>query len=196
MAFLVFDGPTRILVDTGCGEGNSYIDRTFAPRNNGLESLLAEHGVAPSDIDIVVNSHLHFDHCGGNSLFPGVPIVVQAAELEAAREPRYTVPDWLDFEGVEFRCVTGSERLTERGSVLATPGHTPGHQSVLVQGHSGIDLIVAQACYTAEEFTAFPDTQLQAGPWSEDAYIASLTALRDLPVRRAYFSHDPTVYRT
>jgi N-acyl homoserine lactone hydrolase len=57
-----------------------------------------------SRVAVVVNTHLHFDHCGGNRLFPGLPIHVQRRELAAARtEDDYTVREWVDFPGARRR---------------------------------------------------------------------------------------------
>lgn len=70
--------------------------------------LLAEmtcpaHGGRPSDVVALVNSHLHFDHCGNNRELRGIPTWVQQAEIAAARQPHYTVRACFDFEGAALR---------------------------------------------------------------------------------------------
>ena len=77
--------------------------------------MLAKVGVSPGDITAIVNSHLHFDHCGNNSAFPGVPIYVQQAELKAAKEPHYTVPEWVWFPDAKYVPVQGTHSISLTG---------------------------------------------------------------------------------
>src|SRR3954466_3389962 len=70
----------RVLVDTGMTELHPPVADMDPPLRP-----LGEQGFALASIDAVVNTHLHFDHCGGNVLFPGVPVYVQRQELEDAR---------------------------------------------------------------------------------------------------------------
>lgn len=82
-----------VLVDSGVGTGNALIDKLYRPSSTPLDAALARAELPRSELCALVNTHLHFDHCGGNRLFPHVPIFVQRAEWEAAHEPYYTVPD-------------------------------------------------------------------------------------------------------
>ena len=91
--FLVRDADECILVDTGVGAGSDLIDRLYKPDRVDLEVALEGVGVSLDQVTAIVNSHLHFDHCGNNSLFPDVPIFVQQQELEAAQDPHYTVAE-------------------------------------------------------------------------------------------------------
>ncbi len=75
-AYLIVAGTDVVLIDTGIGEGNSYIDHKFNPRRVSLVEELARFGLQTSDVDLVVNSHLHFDHCGNNQLFPQAQITL------------------------------------------------------------------------------------------------------------------------
>jgi glyoxylase-like metal-dependent hydrolase (beta-lactamase superfamily II) len=69
----------------------------------------------PRDVASVINTHLHFDHCGGNRLFPGVPIHVQARELADARSlDDYTIREWVDFDGATY--------VEHEGEVELLPG--------------------------------------------------------------------------
>src|SRR5947209_15611208 len=116
----------RVLVDTGMIEVRPEVDDmspTPHPEN------------IPRDIACVINTHLHFDHCGGNALFPGVPIHVQARELrDAFNEDDYTVREWVDFEGATYVEHDGDAEILRGIRLLPTPGHTAGHQSVVVDG--------------------------------------------------------------
>src|SRR5262245_54140571 len=86
-----------VIVDTGMVESHPEIEE-YRPTVRPL----TEQDVDLDQVILVINTHLHFDHCGGNRLFPGTPIYVQRVELEAARGPDYTIPEWVDFEGANY----------------------------------------------------------------------------------------------
>jgi glyoxylase-like metal-dependent hydrolase (beta-lactamase superfamily II) len=191
-AFLVRDGDTRFLVDTGVGEGNTVIETLYKPRRSDLVAALGRLGVEPRALSALVNSHLHFDHCGNNRQFPGVPIFVQEEEYDAASAAHYTVPGWVHFAGAAYRRVRGRRRLSPRVELIPSPGHTPGHQSVLVETARGTELVVAQAAYSAAEFASFGSRASAGRPdaWSPEVYVESLAHLHALQPVRAFFSHD------
>ena len=100
----------------------------------------------------MINTHLHFDHCGGNRLFPGIPIHVQARELAAARtEPDYTVPEWVDFDGARYVEHDGEAEVLPGIRLLPAPGHTEGHQVVLVDTDDGLVVLGGDVAYTFGE---------------------------------------------
>jgi N-acyl homoserine lactone hydrolase len=85
-------------------------------------------------IDVVVNTHLHFDHCGGNRLFPGKPIHVQRRELDDARSlDDYTIREWVEAPGVQYVPVDGELEVLPGVRLVPAPGHTPGSQVVVVE---------------------------------------------------------------
>src|SRR5215213_5629658 len=87
-----------------------------------------------ASIDMVVNTHLHADHCGGNHLFAGRPIYVQRRELEDARsEDDYTIPEWVEATGVRYVPVDGELELLPGLRLVPAPGHTRGTQVVVVE---------------------------------------------------------------
>jgi N-acyl homoserine lactone hydrolase len=119
----------RVLVDTGMTELHPAVadmDPRLAP--------LTEHDLDLAGIDLIVSTHLHYDHCGGNHLFPGVPIHVQARELADARSlDDYTIREWVDFDGATYVEHEGEVELLPGIRLLPTAGHTGGHQSVLIE---------------------------------------------------------------
>ena len=98
-------------------------------------------GFATSDVTTLVNSHLHFDHVGGNKHFRGVKNVVHEQELEQARDHEpfeffgYSDKTW-DYEGANFEPVSGDLDLAKGLFLFETPGHTIGHYSLLVTPES------------------------------------------------------------
>ena len=80
----------------------------------------------------MVNTHLHFDHCGGNHLFAGKPIYVQRRELDDARnEDDYTIREWVDAPGLRYVPVDGEFELLPGLRLVPAPGHTRGMQVVV-----------------------------------------------------------------
>lgn len=187
--YLVLTSGHAVLVDTGVGDDSALVEKRFRPRRRAISELLSEHGVRPADISTVINSHLHYDHCGNNRLFRNADIVVQSRELQAARRPGYTVAAWFDYEGARIREVSGDAEFLPGVRVIASHGHTPGHQSVLIEDASGTTLIAAQAAYTAAEYEAGGDTG-QAFEGLEQFYIETIARLKSFGARRVCFSHD------
>ena len=119
----------RILVDTGMTELHPLLD-DMSPDLWPLH----EQDLDLASIDIVVNTHLHGDHCGGNHLFAGTPVHVQRRELEEARSrDDYTIREWLDAPGVTYVPVDGEAELLPGVRLVPAPGHTDGSQVVVVE---------------------------------------------------------------
>lgn len=194
-AFLIEHSDGPVLVDTGIGEGNDYIEQAFAPRRKDFLAELKTLGIAPEDITAVINSHLHFDHCGNNSLFPRARFFMTRAELEDARGKFYTVQEWFDFDGARLNIIEEETEILPGLTALPTPGHTRGHLSVIVQTER-TEVIAAQAIYThAECVEAMSSGNLiQNGNWNDEAYRASRQRLFDRDPARVYFSHDHRVW--
>ena len=191
-AYLVVTESDVVLIDTGVGEGNPYIERTFEPRRTPIAEELARFGLEITDVNLIVNSHLHFDHCGNNRLFPNAEIFVQSSELSIGRTPRYTVAEWFDYEGARLNAVSGDMEICDGVKLLPTPGHTPGHQSVLVETVGGDLLVAAQAAYTADEYQRGGDPAEQAHEGLEEQYLQSISRLKSVAAEEVYFSHDDT----
>ena len=119
----------RVLVDTGM----TQLHPLLADMDPRLRPL-SEQDFDVAAVDIVVNTHLHGDHCGGNHLFAGKPIYVQRQELDdARRQEDYSIPEWIDQPGVEYVPVDGELELLPGVRLLPAPGHTRGIQIVVVE---------------------------------------------------------------
>src|SRR4029077_16821971 len=136
----------RVLVDTGMIDSTPELDAEWGIRFDA--SLI------PRDVVCVINTHLHFDHCGGNRLFAGTPIHVQRAEREAARADGYTIPSWVEFEGATYVEHEGKAEIVPGVRELPTPGRTPGHQSVLVDTDDGLVVLAGDFGYNWKQFDA------------------------------------------
>jgi N-acyl homoserine lactone hydrolase len=119
----------RVLVDTGMTELRPEV-ADMAPRLFPL----TEQAVDLDGVDLVVSTHLHFDHCGGNHLFGGRPIYVQRRELDDARtEDDYTIREWVDAPGVRYEAVDGELELLPGLRLVPASGHTRGLQVVVLE---------------------------------------------------------------
>lgn len=177
-----------VLMDTGVGEGSAEVEKEWRPRRFSLDAALDGIGHRRSDVVGIVVCHLHFDHCGQDSLFPGIPIYVQRAEYEAARAPDYTVPEWVEFPAARYELLAGDAQPWPGVHILSTPGHTPGHQFVLVATDQGAVLLTGQAVNSLAEYEGREPLE-GTGP----AYARSVERLRSTRPRRVYVSHDGRV---
>jgi glyoxylase-like metal-dependent hydrolase (beta-lactamase superfamily II) len=126
-----------ILIDTGMGKCNERYAKAYAQeRDPSLEQTLKNLDLTPSDISIVINTHLHFDHCGNNILFKEAEFMVHEDELKYARNPhKFQKRGYLNelFDVVEYKFIRDETTICEGVKVLHTPGHTPGHLSIVVE---------------------------------------------------------------
>ena len=202
-----------VLVDTGLGnKEDAKFKDIYGVVNEGkggrtgLEDALAELGHAPEDVRWVINTHLHFDHAGGNTYreaggavrlaFPRATYVVQKGELEFARHTNErTAASYLppNFEPVTFTLVSGEADPLPGIRCLPTPGHVPFHQSVLVESAG------ERVCFVADLVPTAAHLPL---PWIMGYDLEPLVTLESK--RRLYqraeaegwllfFEHDPTV---
>jgi glyoxylase-like metal-dependent hydrolase (beta-lactamase superfamily II) len=132
VAYLVRHPDGLVLFDTGIGVADPETEAHYQPSRVALSSALGDVGVGMADVDLVANCHLHFDHCGGNPLLAGKPIIVQRTELELARAGGYTVDELVDHPGVRYDVIDGEVEPLPGLLLVPTPGHTAGHQSLAV----------------------------------------------------------------
>jgi N-acyl homoserine lactone hydrolase len=184
-----------ILVDTGVGWPTELV-KEWKVVNRHAADALAEHDLSPADVRIVINTHLHFDHCGQNAVFKHAPFYVQRKELERARREEKLTSAWFDFAGARFELVDGDAEVADGVRVVATPGHTAGHQSVLVDTPDGGAVMIGDAAYTPEiyrdrdqaDLTEWRGQHADRSAWSE-----SLGRLHDLHPHAVHFCHDTRV---
>ena len=185
------DGP--VVVDTGVGIGNSAIDGWYQPRVTPLADALDALGVDPGDVAAVVLSHLHFDHCGQQAAL-ACPVHVQVTEWSAAQTEHYTVPEWADIRGERLRLVEGDAEVAPGVRIVATPGHTPGHQSVVVEGGDRRVVLAGQCVFRSAELReGAPSVDNMYGPDWIEAGRDSVRRLLALGPASAQVSHDPQV---
>ncbi len=157
--------------------------------------------VAPDSIDFIINSHLHFDHCGGNEQVPNATLLVQRREWEAGHdadliERVYYDPHDYDH-GHRVRVIDGEHDVFGDGSVVCLPthGHTPGHQSLRVRVGATEVVMTGDACYLRRTLEHFhlPTTMYDREQMLES--IRRLRALRDAGAL-VITGHDPEMWRT
>lgn len=154
LGYLVRHPDGLLLFDTGMAT-NAEVERWYRPRRTDVPDALAELGIAVADVDIVANCHLHIDHCGGNELFAGKPIYVQSVELAAARtQPDYTIAELIDTPGSDYRELAGDSEVLPGVFLWPTPGHTAGHQSLVVRKPDGSVVVAGQSHDNASSFSA------------------------------------------
>ena len=166
-AYLVrLDDGAHLLVDTGMHRGH-VADADLAWRGTTSQGelrgvmraedtvthRLGELGLTPGDVAYVVNTHLHFDHAGDNDLFPHARFFVQRAQVDFARDnPDYPGRFW-DLPQLDYELLDGPAEVAPGVRVLPTPGHTPGHQSVIVTlPRTGTMIVAGDAVHVAQSF--------------------------------------------
>jgi N-acyl homoserine lactone hydrolase len=207
--YLVSHPQGWVLIDTGLHPGlrtnpharlGAMADSFFVERlaaDDDVANKLSMLDLRPADVQHVVQTHLHFDHAGGLERFGHATVYVQAAELPFAHWPAvYQRGLYVraDFDHpLQWRELAGDYDLFDDGRILlvATPGHTPGHQSVLVRLDGGTVILLGDAHYTVEKMR---DRLLPSVVWSPDAMVASWNRIEELERRHGaelVSTHDP-----
>ena len=207
-AFLIEHPKGRALFDTGLHPDCQHDPAArLGPRLAGLFDIAFQPGEEvsarleaigrdPGKIDVVINSHLHFDHVGGNALIPNATLLMQRREWEAGMEPDSAARlgfERRDFDvGHDLRLIDGEHDVFGDGSVtcLPTHGHTPGHQSLRLKLDGGEVVLAADACYFCRTLR---ERRLPRNVYDRAAMLASLDRLAALEEggARIFFGHDP-----
>ena len=208
--YLIEHPKGRVLFDTGLhpqsqtdphgriGELAKSFSVHFRPGED-VKSRLEQLEIDAGRIDYVINSHLHFDHTGGNELVPNARVIIQEREWEAGHVPELVEANGFnpnDYEhGHLVRKVNGEFDLFGDGTVVTIPtfGHTPGHQSLKVKLTGGEIILTADACYFRESLEKL---HLPALVFDRAEMINSLLLLRRLQRAgaRIFYGHDPAFW--
>lgn len=193
--YLIEHPEGRVLFDSGLhpqmatdpvGRAGKAVEAFPVEMNDGgdVVSQLDALGLQPTDVNAVVQSHLHFDHAGGLELVKHAPVYVQATELQAARRPPVYQRDLYnpaDFEhDLDWHQLDGDHDFFGDGKVriISTPGHSPGHQSLLIElEHRNPLLLMGDAAYNLSKMR---ERRLPAVVWNPDAMVRSWERLESL----------------
>jgi N-acyl homoserine lactone hydrolase len=155
LAFLVTNGVDHLLVDTGMPDTSSALrHRPYSAQPEGFDivSRLAERGIFPYQLQAILLTHLHWDHCAYMAHFPGVKKLIQRAEEAFAQDPPQAYKK--SFEGardalcdLDLETVSGGFDFGSEIRVIPSPGHTPGHQSVVVHTAKGPYILAGDAAW-------------------------------------------------
>ena len=206
-AFLIRHPKGTLLFDSGLhdraetdarayfGEELNAVVTVHRKREEEISGALASIDVDPARVGLLVNSHLHFDHCGGNGKIPGATVLVQRREWEHANAAETPFGYFrVDFDtGHDVKRLDGEHDVFGDGSVVCFPsyGHTPGHQSLRVRTERGGELVLTgDACYLRETLEKMHAPGVL---FDREGFLASLRVFRDLQARgaRIVFGHDP-----
>jgi len=141
IAWYIEGSNKRILVDTGGTDPSDDLHRAPYRRekDQSIDKALNKIGQRCEDIEIVILTHLHWDHCGGNEMFPNAQLIVQEEELRSARSPLpLHAAGYIKniVEDFDYTVISGDKEIAEGVSVVFTPGHTYGMQGVLVEAET------------------------------------------------------------
>ncbi|MDP7342721.1 MAG: N-acyl homoserine lactonase family protein [Alphaproteobacteria bacterium] len=165
-----------------------------------IEARLAALDIAADSIDYIVNSHLHWDHTGGNTLVANAKIIIQKKEWEVGQVPELIEQNLFnpaDYNhGHQIQQIDGEHDLFGDGTVVTVPtyGHTPGHQSLKVKLASGDIILAADACYFRQTLM---DMHLPNIVFDKVKMLESLKTLRRLQTAgaRIFYGHDPEFWQ-
>ncbi len=207
-AYLIETPNGLVLFDTGCSnscrvspqqllgdEFSQVLVPDLSPEDM-IPSQLGRLGFALDDIDLVINSHLHFDHAGGNQQFSHHRFMIQEQEWDAmAKDPaQYLDPAASAIDRTQLTLLNGDTVVEAGVTLVSTPGHTLGHQSLFIETSTGPVLITSDAVYTREQF----DPEHVGASTDPDLAKASVARLLDIvhdTKARPFFSHDPVQAR-
>jgi N-acyl homoserine lactone hydrolase len=193
----------NILIDSGFpADYASPPGRPAFERGKNVIEHLAELGLHPDDINLLVCTHFDVDHAGYHDAFTRAELIVQREHYELARSghPRFAGarPHW-DHPALRYRLIEGDTELLPGLTLLETSGHTPGHQSVLVRlPQTGAVLLTIDAVAMQRLFN--PDRQAASIDDNAEQLRASTRKLLDVVERErvalVVFGHDGTQWRT
>lgn len=191
-AYVIEHPDGLVLFDTGIGVADPESEAYWQPVRR---SLREELGVAFDDVRIVVNCHLHADHAGGNPSFAGTPIFAQTVEHDAAQEDGYTISTIVDFQGARYELLDGEADVLPGLRVIPTIGHSPGHQSLVIDTSAGRYILAGQAVNFASDYSiARYAWDLHRGGATDADYPEWIARLQEFDPQRVLFAHDLAIW--
>lgn len=197
-----------VLFDTGPNIDNKNvypIMKKFSTEQKDSERLnyqLSLINLTIKDIDLVILSHLHFDHAGGLKLFrkSGVPILIQKEELNYAYNPDWFYKDVyfradFDFNDIVYETISGDFKVNDEIKIITLPGHTPGTQGIEYKSENNKIIFTSDAIYTLDNIK--PDLKRQGFDYCTSMWgrSAKKVLLRNkLDSYEIYPGHDPEFY--
>jgi N-acyl homoserine lactone hydrolase len=199
IAWYIEGSDKKILVDTGGGDP-LRAPACAAPYKREpeqtLERALSKIGVACEDVDIVVVTHLHWDHCGENDLFPKAKMIIQSEELESARSPFPVTAGGYNrkmVDEIDYTVISGDQTIASGVKVIFTPGHSFGFQQVLVETETRKILIAGDTISSFKNLEQ--DPPLISGYYVDlKAYYKSLETMVRLKADVILPGHDYRVF--
>jgi glyoxylase-like metal-dependent hydrolase (beta-lactamase superfamily II) len=191
-AYLIEHPGGLVLFDTGIGVADPESEAHWQPVRRSLREAL---GVPLGDVSIVVNCHLHADHAGGNPMFAGTPIFAQTVEHDAAQQEGYTIGEIVDFHGARYELFDGEADVLAGLRIIPTPGHAPGHQSLVIDTTDGLYILAGQAVNFASDYAiARYAWELHRGGADDVEYPQWIARLQELDPQRVLFAHDLAIW--
>jgi N-acyl homoserine lactone hydrolase len=192
LGYLVDHPEGTLLLDTGMGS-HPEVDSHYRPSRRALVPALADVGVRLDQVTHVTNCHLHFDHCGGNPLVGDRPIFVQTTELSTARTTQdYTLPELV--ETGRYELLDGEAEILPGVSLVPTPGHTAGHQSLVVRRRDGNVIVAGQSHDAATDYSADVLAWRHGHAQSVPSAPEWIGLLQALDPKAVFFAHDHAVW--
>ena len=151
------DGAKENIIVDSSGKAKTLVEHDLpATQIQTPREALSNIGLSPEEVDKVIVTHAHFDHIEYGKDFPNAVFLIQKNEIELARNPHPAVRRlYMDviplFDELRFQIVDGEKEILEGISVILTPGHTPGSQSVVVETEKG-KAVITGFCSTKDNF--------------------------------------------
>ena len=177
ISFYLEGASHKIIVDTGGSAPDSQRWQPyFRSKNENLEQALLNISISPEDIDLVILTHLHWDHAGNNHLFPNANFIVQMKEFDYLLSPKTKVKAGFELDIImktKYVLVDGDCEIIPGISVILTPGHTTGMQCIVVNTEMGKYILGGDLITLFENWEAVPHVP-NGGHYDLDVMMRSL----------------------
>lgn len=223
-SILIEHAEGRFLIDTGYDHDHVMkalaFEKPQQTKEQTIPGALAQLGLAPADIDVVFNSHFHFDHCGGNKFFPhakkichklevpqtctpepfevlGYSDVSFSVEAAEARGMTDQIPEGATVENTTFEGIEGDFELAKGVKLFFTPGHSIGHYSLMVEfGTRKPILFTIDAAYTQQSLDTLNQASFHIDPVAGVKSMRRVRQLAEEHDAELMFSHDMENFKT